>query len=74
MMHSVNLLFIGLFKTIKELSSKQEGGISDIRMIFRVESAPGPRRYNNPTADKIGVSIKIALSPQTETLFLDCEV
>jgi hypothetical protein len=56
-MHSVNPLFIGLFKTMKELSSKQEGGISDIRMIFRVESAFDPRRYNNPAADKVGVLI-----------------
>ena len=56
MMHSVNP-FIGLFKTMEELSSEQEVGINDIRMIFRAESAPDPRRYNSPTADKIGVLI-----------------
>ena len=56
MMHSVNP-FIGLFKTMKELSSEQEGSINDIRMIFRAESPPDSRRYNNPTADKIGVLI-----------------
>ncbi|KAI8635717.1 hypothetical protein BD408DRAFT_427283, partial [Parasitella parasitica] len=42
---------------MEELASEQEGGIQDVRMIFRAESVPDPRRYNTPTADEIGVLI-----------------
>jgi len=45
------------FKCMEEVAREQDGGIHDVRMVFRAESAPDPRRYNAPTADEIGVLI-----------------
>ncbi|CEP14371.1 hypothetical protein [Parasitella parasitica] len=56
MMHEVNL-FVALLKSMEELSSEREGGLEDIRMVFRAENAPDLRRYNAPTADEAGVLI-----------------
>ncbi|KAK4521030.1 ubiquitin-specific protease doa4 [Mucor velutinosus] len=54
MMHKVNP-FVDLFKTMEELSVEQPGGIQNIRMIFRSEDSPDPRRYNRPRVPEIGV-------------------
>ncbi|GAN10277.1 hypothetical protein MAM1_0338c09815 [Mucor ambiguus] len=56
MMHEVNP-FVDLLRSMDELSSEREGGLEDIRMVFRAENAPDPRRHYAPTADKIGVLI-----------------
>ncbi|GAN10813.1 hypothetical protein MAM1_0405d10363 [Mucor ambiguus] len=42
---------------MKELNSEQPNGIENIQIIFRAESDTVIRRYNAPTADKIGVLI-----------------
>ncbi|KAI9326673.1 hypothetical protein BD770DRAFT_289844, partial [Pilaira anomala] len=67
MMHQVNP-FVRYFKTMEEVSREQNEsrgissnepmvGINDIRMVFRSENTPDPRRYNAPTAPEIGVLI-----------------
>ncbi|GAN11542.1 hypothetical protein MAM1_0673d11108 [Mucor ambiguus] len=52
LMHEVNP-FVDLLKSMEELSSEREGGMEDIRMMFRAENAPSSRRYNDPTADEV---------------------
>ncbi|KAK4511693.1 uncharacterized protein ATC70_007236 [Mucor velutinosus] len=55
MMHEVNP-FVDLFKTMEELSVGQPGGIQNIRMIFRSEDSPDPRRrYNRPRVPETGI-------------------
>lgn len=56
MMHDINP-FVHLFKTMQDLAAEQPEGIQDIRMIFRAEGTPDPRRYNSPTSSEIGVLI-----------------
>jgi hypothetical protein len=69
MMHNVNP-FVRYFKTMAEVSEEQQrnslnrngtngiiDGLSNIRMVFRSENTPDPRRYNRPTAPEIGVLI-----------------
>ncbi|GAN10765.1 hypothetical protein MAM1_0398c10313 [Mucor ambiguus] len=53
MMHEVNS-FVDCLKSMEELLSEREGGLEYIRMVFRDENAPDPRRYNAPTADGVG--------------------
>ncbi|CEP07408.1 hypothetical protein, partial, partial [Parasitella parasitica] len=55
-MHDVNP-FVSQFKTMKELAEELPEGIQDIRMIFKSQGTPDPRRYNDPTAFEIGVLI-----------------
>lgn len=42
---------------MEEAAREREGGIENVRMVFRTESAPDPRRYNAPTADELNVLI-----------------
>ncbi|GAN04203.1 hypothetical protein MAM1_0057d03663 [Mucor ambiguus] len=56
MMHEVNLFF-NLLKSMNELSCELEGGLEDIRIVFRAENAPDPRSYNAPTTAEVGVLI-----------------
>lgn len=65
MMHEVNP-FVRYFKTMAEVSAEQQqgngsngvvDGLSNIRMVFRSENTPDPRRYNRPTASEIGILI-----------------
>ena len=56
MIHRVNP-FVDLFKTMEEIDAEQPNGIQSIRMIFRGESNPDPRRYNAPTIDEVGLLI-----------------
>ncbi|GAN11736.1 hypothetical protein MAM1_0874c11321 [Mucor ambiguus] len=56
MIHEVNP-FVDLFKSMEELCSEREGVLEGIRMVFRAENAPVPRRYNAPTADEVGMLI-----------------
>ena len=55
-MHDINP-FVSQFKTMKELAEEQPEGIQDVRMVFRSQGTPDPRRYNDPTASEIGVLI-----------------
>ncbi|KAK4515822.1 uncharacterized protein ATC70_010779 [Mucor velutinosus] len=54
MMHEVNP-FVELFKTMEELSVGQPGGIQNIRMVFRSEDSPNPRRCNRPRVPEMGI-------------------
>jgi hypothetical protein len=55
-MHDVNL-FLQHFQTMEEMASVQQNGIEDIRMVFRADGVPDPRRYNSPTGSEIGILI-----------------
>ena len=45
------------FNCEEEVAREQDGGMNDVRVVFRAESGPDPKRYNAPTADEIGVLI-----------------
>lgn len=48
---------VAYFKTMEELENEQGGSMRDVRLVFKAESAPDPRRYKAPSADEISALI-----------------
>lgn len=72
MMHVENP-YVSHFKCMEEVAREQDGVIHDVRMVFRAESTPDPRRYNAPIADEIGVLI-IGCDDESDVEPKNCDI